>query len=108
MFDQRDQFVELRPGVRAGKHDAHGMKQLLALGAGLGFHLVHDGLEALGGERSGRLGDGATGEGGDNVFGFRPGEDFGVIRRTARRGRVVLEYKRRARRKLVQSVNRGR
>src|SRR5581483_4839921 len=51
LFQDGDQLVELRPGVRTGEHDADGMEQVFAVGAGLGLHVVHDGLEPLGRER---------------------------------------------------------
>src|SRR5712671_1996348 len=44
LFQYGNELVELRPGVRAGNDDANGVKQFLALGSGLGFHFVNDGL----------------------------------------------------------------
>ena len=52
-FEDGNQFVELRPGVRTGDDDANGMKQFFTLCAGLGFYFIHQLLESFGRELPG-------------------------------------------------------
>src|SRR5205814_10220902 len=47
LFEYRDQFVKFGAGVRAGDHDANGMKQFFALRSGFGLDFVDDLLELL-------------------------------------------------------------
>src|ERR1035437_5430027 len=47
LFNQWQQFVELRAGMRARQRDADGMEQLLAFDACRGLDLVHPGFEYL-------------------------------------------------------------
>ena len=48
VFNERDQLVEFRSGMRASEGDADGVEQFLALDAGCGFDLVHPGFESIG------------------------------------------------------------
>src|SRR6185312_11848729 len=45
VFNERDQLVEVRPGMRTNQHDSYRMKQVFALRASLRLDLIHDRLE---------------------------------------------------------------
>ena len=62
LLDQRDELVELGAGMSSGERDAHGMEEVLALGAGGGFYFVHPGFELFGCDRCVRVFD-ALGKG---------------------------------------------
>src|SRR5438067_13397945 len=52
-FEDWNQFVELRPGVRSGNHDANGMEEFFSFASRLSLHLVDKLFETFGCELSG-------------------------------------------------------
>src|SRR5947209_18795414 len=102
-FEQRDQLVKLRPGVRADEHDAHWMKEVFALGPGLGFHFIHDFLEALRSDR--KLVSDFPGECLKDSAGLLTCQKFSILRIREGCGWVEMKENQGAQRKLLQFVD---
>src|SRR6266496_2307180 len=110
LFEDGNQLVELRAGMRAGDHDANGMKQLFPLCAGFGLYFIYDFLELL--RRQFRLArrfvfKNLHGEAREHSIGMRQTEDFGVVGIPKCRRWIVPEDEARSIRQFVQSTNRG-
>src|ERR1700734_3644459 len=93
-FEDGDEPVEIRSGVRAGNDDANWMKKFFTLCSGFGFHFVDNFFELL--ERQMAclcrfVGQNLDSEPGEYGTGIWPGENLGVIRRGQRSLGVIVE-----------------
>ncbi len=93
-FEDGNQLVEFRPGVRARDHDADGMKQLFSLRPGFGFHFIHDLFETFRRELGGYgrfVFQNLDREAVQDSFGMRPGQHLGIVGRGQGSLRSVIE-----------------
>ena len=107
-FEDGNQFVELRAGVRSGNDDPNGMKKFFALGSGLRLHFVDQQFEAFGSELPGLrrfVFQYLDRESVEDGIGVRPGQHFGVVGRCQRGFGVVVEDQRCTFGQLVQTID---
>src|SRR6266567_283252 len=108
-FEDGNQLVELRPGMRSSDDDPDGVKKFLAFGSGFSLYLINMQLKAFRSESASLrrfVFQYLDRESVQNGIGVRPGKNLGIIRCRQRGLCVVVKDEGCAFPQLVQAVDR--